>query len=224
MLWKSVLSRGCATSRPLRGAGQRTYRLAAMRRGASLWSGLVSAGLLALLLFGFLPGGPAVAAGEQITLTTRPELSQIHPHGGPSAGLKPDTLVIEVKDAAGRAIPNVLLDVSMRTPETNWFISTDVPRIEGKQVLHWVGVSPDGTQTIDYTFPIRGAYQIDVKARPAPGSTASFAPLSRQMELNVSEKPRSFLYLGLFLAVLFIFGAISGLVLGRAHQAGRRAA
>jgi hypothetical protein len=167
-------------------------------------------------------GAPsATAAGEQIVVTTDPPLSQVHPHGGPSAGIGPDKLIVEVRDAGGRPIPNVLLDVQMDAPPTNWFVSTDVPRIEGQPILSWSAVAPDGRQEFAYIFPIRGPYHLTVKASPAPGSPAAFSPVTRDLTVDISEKPTSVLYLLLFLAVLFVFGAISGLVLGRANRVGR---
>jgi hypothetical protein len=167
-------------------------------------------------------GAPsATAAGEQIVVTTDPPLSQVHPHGGPSAGIDPDTLIVEVKDAGGRPVPDVLLDVRMDAPPTNWFVSTDVPRIEGHPILNWSAVAPEGRQEFAYLFPIRGPYHLTVTARPAPGSSAAFAPVTRDLTVDISEKPTSAMYLALFLAVLFLFGAISGLVLGRANWAGR---
>lgn len=176
-------------------------------------------GLVALVVT--LAPLPAGAAGEQIVVTTDPPIGDIQPHGGPSAGLEPDKLIVEVKDASGRNVPNVKLDVRLDTPSTNWFVSTDVPRIEGHTVLNWSGVAADGRQEFQYAFPIRGAYRVSVKASPAAGSSASFIPISRDTELGVREKGKSFLYLGAFLAALFAFGAISGVVLGRANMAGR---
>jgi hypothetical protein len=164
----------------------------------------------------------ALAAGEQIVISTNPPLAEIHPHGGPSAGLDPDTLIVEVKDASGRNVPNVQLNVHLVAPPTNWFVSTDVPRIEGQDILDWTGVSPDGHQEIQYLFPIRGAYHLTIKASPAPGSTATFSPITKDTELSISEKPKSLLYLLAFLAALFMFGVVSGAVLGRANFAGRR--
>jgi hypothetical protein len=177
---------------------------------------------VALGMAGYLPATPAGATGEQIVVTTDPPVGDIRPHGGPSAGLEPDKLIVEVKDASGRNIPNVKLDVQLDTPPTNWFISTDVPRIEGHTVLNWSGVSADGRQEIQYAFPIRGAYHVKVSASPAPGASASFSALTRDTELTIHEKGKSYLYLAAFLAALFAFGAISGVVLGRANAAARR--
>ena len=183
--------------------------------------GLLGTVGVAVLLLGLgATARDAGAAGEQIVVSTDPPLSQIHPHGGPSAAL-PDKLVVEVKDASGRNIPNVLLDVQVDTPPTNWFVSTDVPRIEGVTALIWSAVAPDGRQEIAYIFPIRGPYHVTVRAAPAPGAAATFSPITRETTVDISEKPTSVLYLALFLAVLFLFGAVSGLVLGRANRAGR---
>ncbi len=188
---------------------------------ACLAAALLAAGIAGGVLGS---GQVATAAGEQIVVTTDPPIGEIHPHGGPSADVGPDKFIIEVKDGSGRTLPNVKLDVTMDAPETNWFISTDVPRIEGVQVLNWSGVAPDGRQEFSYIFPIRGTYHLTIKASPAPGSATTFSPVSKDAELHVTEKPRSVLYLLLFLAALFTFGAISGVVLGRANFAGRRAA
>jgi hypothetical protein len=167
---------------------------------------------------------PAAAAGEQVVVSTNPPLGQVHPHGGPSAGIQPDTVILEVKDASGRDVHDVLLDVQMDAPPTNWFISTDVPRIEGHTVLNWSAVAPTGRQEFAYLFPIRGTYHLTVKASPAPGSAAPFTPFTQDLTLDVSEKPTSILYLTLFLAVLLLFGAVSGFVLGRSNLAARGAA
>jgi hypothetical protein len=188
---------------------------------ALLAVGVASAGLSGAGLSG---GNVASAAGEQIVISTTPPLNEIHPHGGPSAGLDPDTLIVEVKDSSGKDIPNVQLHVHLVAPPTNWFISTDVPRIEGHDLLDWSAVAPDGRQEFQYLFPIRGAYHLTVQASPAPGSTATFSPITKDTELAISEKPKSVLYLLLFLAALFVFGVISGAVLGRAHFASRRPA
>ena len=184
--------------------------------------------LLALLIIGAgaLGAGhlnPATAAGEQIAVTTDPPLGQIHPHGGPSAGIGADKLVIEVKDSAGRVIPNVKLEVQMDAPATNWFMSTDVPRIEGQTVLNWSGIAASGRQEFEYIFPIRGKYHLTIKASPAPGASASFSPISQESDLAITEKPKSMLYLALFLAALFVLVTISGAVLGRANIAARGA-
>jgi hypothetical protein len=186
---------------------------------ALLAAGVASAGLGGVGLGG---GDVASAAGEQIVISTNPPLNEIHPHGGPSAGLDPDTLIVEVKDGAGRNVPNVKLDVHLVAPPTNWFVSTDVPRIEGQDILDWSAVSADGRQEFQYLVPIRGAYHLTIQASPAPGSTATFSPITKDTELSISEKPKSVLYLLLFLSALFIFGVISGAVLGRAHFASRR--
>jgi hypothetical protein len=209
----SVSTGRVAVARLLRGTAHSRAR--ARPVGAIVLAGLIASGIA---------GRGAFAAGEQIVVTTDPPLSQIHPHGGPSAGLDPDKLIIQVKDASGRLIPNVVLDVQMDTPATNWFVSTDVPRIEGTTVLKWRGVSADGRQTFAYTFPIRGAYHLSVKASSAPGSTTSFSSLSKETDISIAEKPSSTLYLLLFLAALLTFGVVSGAVLGRAAWAGRRPA
>jgi hypothetical protein len=189
-------------------------------RSAVYLQAALAAVCLLLALVQFAPS-PAGAAGEQIVVTAEPPIGEIRPHGGPSAGLEPDKLIIEVKDASGRPLTNVKLDVRLDTPGTNFFISTDVPRIEGKTVLSWSGIAPNGRQEIEYAFPIRGTYNLIVNASPAPGSTTTFSTISNTIPLHIQEKGKSFAYLALFLGALFAFGAISGLVLGRANVAGR---
>ncbi|HEU5318796.1 MAG TPA: hypothetical protein VFX49_21965 [Chloroflexota bacterium] len=177
------------------------------------------ASALALRSF-FIHGAPAAAAGEQIVVTTEPPLGEIRPHGGPSAGLEPDKIIVEVRDSSGKPIPNVKIDVRLDTPGTNFLVSTDVPRIEGVTVINWSGVSPTGRQEFQYAFPIRGDYKLSVTASPAPGATG-FSALTKETTLGVQEKGKSFAYLALFLAALFTFGLVSGIVLGRANAAAR---
>ncbi|MBI3977952.1 MAG: hypothetical protein HY331_07195 [Chloroflexi bacterium] len=179
---------------------------------------LIAIALLASALWRPVVG---TAAGEQIVVTTEPPLDQIHPHGGPGAEVVPDRLIVEVKDATGKNIPNVVVDLQMDAPATNWFISTDVPLVEGRTLLKLRGVAPNGRLEIDYMFPIRGTYRLAVKASPAPGAAAGFTPFSRELDLPISEKPSSYVNLGVFLLVLFGFGVISGLIIGRANAAAR---
>ncbi|MCX6021891.1 MAG: hypothetical protein NTZ05_09210 [Chloroflexi bacterium] len=182
-----------------------------------------AAALLAIAALTPLVWGPSVgsAAGEQIVVTTEPPLDQLHPHGGPNHELAPDRLIVEVKDASGKNIPNALIDFQMDAPQTNWFITTDVPRVEGNTLLKLRGVAPDGRLEMSYTFPIRGDYRLMIKASPAPQSAAAFAPFGRDMVLSISEKPTSLMNIGMFLAGLFGFGLFSGIVIGRANAAAR---
>ncbi|MBI3761118.1 MAG: hypothetical protein HY260_04560 [Chloroflexi bacterium] len=163
---------------------------------------------------------PATAVGDvQITFTTNPSQAQIRPHGGPTGQIAPDEAIIEVRDTRGALIPNVQIDFQMDAPQTNWFISTDVPRIEGVTLLKYRFVSPTGRQTFDYIFPIRGDYRLTIQASPlTPGA---FTATTKTLNLHIAEKESSLVNLAGFLALLLGFGALSGFLIARSHLAAR---
>ncbi len=173
--------------------------------------------LLPLLLMTNRATPTAAAADVQITFETNPPLSQIRPHGGPTGRIEPDEAIIEVKDANGVLIPNVQIDLQMDAPQTNWLLSTDVPRIEGVTLLKYRFVSATGRQTFKYIFPIRGAYHVTIQAVSlTPGA---FGPTTQTFDVNIAEKESSLINVATSLIALFAFGGASGFALMRSHRA-----
>ncbi len=179
--------------------------------------------VLLLPLFLLTPGPtPTLAAGDvQITFASNPPLSQIRPHGGPTGHIEPEEMFIEVKDAQGALIPNVQIGLDITAPETNWFISTDVPRVEGVKLLHYHFVSAMGRQTFHYIFPIRGPYHITIQASPV--TAGAFQPTTQTLDVNIAEKESSLFAITLFAGILFVFGLVSAFILMRSHRAARAA-
>lgn len=165
------------------------------------------------------PPADAAAGGVRITFQTNPPIAQIRPHGGPTGHIEPEEAIIEVRDAQGALIPNVQIDFQMIAPPTNWFISTDVPRVEGVTLLDDHFVSATGRQTFNYIFPIRGAYHLTVRARPVTPGT--FDAATQTFDVTINEKESSLRNLIILVLVLLAFGAVSGFVLARSHLAAR---
>ena len=165
---------------------------------------------------------PALAADNvRITFESNPPLSQVRPHGGPTGHIEPEELYVEVRDAQGKLIPNVQIDVDMIAPETNWFVTTDVPRVEGVKLLHYHFVSATGRQTFNYIFPIRGAYHVTIQTSPVtPGA---FTPTTQTLDVNITEKETSLFAITLFMLILFSFGLVSAFILMRSHRAAQAA-
>ncbi len=175
--------------------------------------------LIPLVLF-LQRAAPLSAADQvQITLTSNPPLSDIRPHGGPTGHIEPEHFMLEVRDANGALVPNVKIDYRMVAPQTNWFISTDVPRVEGVVMMDDHYVSATGQQPFNYIFPIRGPYQVTVQASPVtPGA---FEPTTKTFDLNITEKESSAINLTILLIALVVFGALSGFLLMGSYLANR---
>ncbi len=177
--------------------------------------------LLPLLLLTPGPAPTLAASDVQITFASNPPLSQIRPHGGPTGHIEPEEMFIEIRDAHGALIPNVHLDLDMTAPETNWFVSTDVPRVEGVKLLHYHFVSATGRQTFNYIFPIRGTYHVTIQASPV--KAGAFQPTTQTLDVNITEKESSLFAIILFALILFAFGLVSAFILMRSHLAARAA-
>ena len=178
------------------------------RRGW-LW---LAVGLLALV-----PSATLAQGSPTITVTTEPAAGEIIP----DAELAKTT--IEVKDAQGQLIKNAVIDFELDTPRPSPWISTDFPVVEGTRLFQSQFAAPDGRLVLDFIWPLRGDYRLFVRASPAPGTDAAFAPVTRELTLHLNENPAEQGNLIQIVVGLFVLGLVAGMVMGAANRAGQAA-
>lgn len=208
-------------------AGDLTTQGTPVRRGVRWRLGPVLAGAGYTLLLAFLAvvvlASRAVAAplyqgaAPVITFVTQPDPAEIVVREEPAKA------IVEVKDAAGRPLRDVLLELEIDTPPRGTFISTDLPRVDGTPLVRSRLAAPQGSVELDVIWPMRGTYQVRVTASPAPGTSASFQRTTRTFAVSLPERPGPMRNFFITAVILLAFGAGGGYVLGRANHAGRPA-
>ena len=174
--------------------------------------------LTGLLIAASASGAPQTQAGAPvISFTTQPAAAEIHVREQPAKA------VIEVKDAGGRLLRDVVIDVLIDTPPAGTFISTDLPRVDGTTLVKSRLTAPDGRIEMDVIWPMRGTYKVNVTASPAPGAASSFQRVSRDFDLTLPERPGPATNFLFFAAILLGAGGLAGYVMGVANGFGRRA-
>jgi hypothetical protein len=186
------------------------------------------AGLLLALLLAFLalaPAAPHAAAAEpSFQVTYDPPLGQLEPQGNPDSPKTLTTITVKAVGADGRPLRGATVDVKLTAPSPSPLLRSDVPRIEGRTLLHTTFAAPDGRYSFRYLLPIRGEYRLDLAASPAVPE-AGFEPFSRTQTFAVAERGGELATLLVVLAVLFGFGLLSAVLLLRPRlmaAAGRR--
>jgi hypothetical protein len=186
------------------------------------------AGLLLALLLAFLalaPAAPHAAAAEpSFQVTYDPPLGQLEPQGNPDSPKTLTTITVKAVGADGRPLRGATVDVTLTAPSPSPLLRSDVPRIEGRTLLHTTFAAPDGRYSFRYLLPIRGEYRLDLAASPAVPE-AGFEPFSRTQTFAVAERGGELATLLVVLAVLFGFGLLSAVLLLRPRlmaAAGRR--
>ncbi|MAG36858.1 MAG: hypothetical protein CL878_11540 [Dehalococcoidia bacterium] len=173
---------------------------------------VVFAGLLALFpATAFAQGGPT------ISVTTEPGADKIIP----DADLA--TTILEVKDAQGQLIKNAVIEFQLDAPSPSPWISTDFPIVAGTLLHQSRFDAPDGRLELKFVWPIRGDYSLLVRASPAPGTGASFAPITRELTVHLNENPAEGTNLLQFVLALGVLGLVAGMVMGAANRAGQPA-
>jgi hypothetical protein len=98
-------------------------------------------------------------------------------------------------------------------------LTTDFPWVEGTPLLALNSVlQQDGTFTLQYIFPIRGAYLFDLEITPVPGGPA-FQPTRMSRTVHISENPAEVRHAWLLVIALFVLGVIVGMVFARSATA-----
>jgi hypothetical protein len=173
-----------------------------------------------------LAAQPAAAGGGSFRVSFDPPLTRDVAQSNPDSPKTTVRVNVQALRPNGRPVRDAVIDLTLTAPKPSPLLRTDVPRIEGRQLIHTRFAAPDGRYTFSYVFPIRGRYRLDLRAAPVPGSRAAFAPFSAAQPFTLKERSGELTKLILVAAGLLLFGALSAAVLARSHHlaAARRGA
>jgi len=97
-------------------------------------------------------------------------------------------------------------------------LATGFPRVEGTPLLALDSEFRDGTFTLQYLFPIRGTYTVDLDLAPVPGGPV-FPPTSLRQTIRIDENPVVRRNAWLLVVGLFVLGVITGVIFSRSAAA-----
>ncbi|HUR85477.1 MAG TPA: hypothetical protein VMY78_09040 [Solirubrobacteraceae bacterium] len=185
------------------------------------------AGLAAIALVpvaALLGASPAAAGGGSFRVTYEPPLSEVEAQANPDSPKTPTTITVQALGADRRPVRDARIQVTLTAPDPPAIAGSDVPRIEGRELVHTSFGAPDGRQSFATVLPIRGAYRLDLRASPLHGATAAFAPFRQATSFHVNERRGELRNLILALLGLGMFSAISAAVMARPQMRRRLAA
>ena len=139
------------------------------------------------------------ARAKTIDLQIQPGLDKIRPLS------KPARLTLTLRDSAGKAIDRTRFQIHLYAPPRGLFFSTDFPQVEGTPLIEIESPAFQGKVEWEYVFPIRGVYRLEVSAVDGVGDG-----MKQVFPLRIRESRTKLLYLGIFLAGLFLFGLMVG--------------
>lgn len=119
-------------------------------------------------------------------------------------------LSVRVEDAAGRTVAEpTRFSIELDSPPRNAFFSTGFPIVEGTPLLRGEFNSDRGNLELRYLFPIRGIYRLKVVAESSLGRS------EHEWNLKIHEEPRAVRRFYGLIALLSVFGGVSGICLAR---------
>lgn len=186
----------------------RRWRLAAL-------PAILVAGALSLSSAGVAAGG--ADAGGRFHVTYDPPAGDLVAQGNPDSSKSLTQISVQALGPDGRPLRDAVITTTLTAPDPSAIVGSDVPRIEGRRLLHTSFGAPDGRYSFRYLLPIRGAYRLDLRAAPAPGAKAAFAPFAQTRTFTVGERSGELPKLVLALIAMFAFGAISAAIIARPH-------
>ena len=151
------------------------------------------------------------AEAPMIHVETNPTLNGIIPDAEPavlSLFIKKDGQVIQKKTE---------FHIQLDAPKSHFLVSTDFPIVEGTHLIDAKLTGEKGQVNVTYLFPIRGEYQLTVKATVIEtGETINY-----DTNFVIHENPSEVNHLILFLLGIGVVALISGYTL--AHGTRKRA-
>ena len=156
--------------------------------------------------------GQAEEATATVQIASTPPLERIRPN----ADLAHVTLTVLL---SGRPLDQGHIKLRLTAPPRTKVLSTGFPRVEGTPLLALDSEFRDGIFALQYVFPIRGSYTLDLEISPVPGGTA-FHPTSLRKTIHISENPIVARNAWLLIVGLFILGGVTGVIF--AHSAAAR--
>lgn len=145
-------------------------------------------------LFSLLSSASVQAEAETIGLETVPSVDQLRPLSDPVK------IILSVLDSDGKPVQQGRLHIRLVAPAPGWLFSTDLPLVEGADLLEMDLPVSQGQAAWEYTFPIRGVYHLEVRT----------AGMERLFDIGIKENRVKLFYLGIFVVALFFFGFMAG--------------
>ena len=105
----------------------------------------------------------------------------------------------------GKPVENGWADIRLDAPRSGFFLSTDIPLVEGTTLVEMRLPLRHGHVEWQYDWPILGEYRLAVVASSADNQKAS-----KTFEITVRESSTKWLTLGGFALGLFLFGFSAG--------------
>ncbi len=140
----------------------------------------------------------------------------------PFEHIRPDADLATVTFTAflhGKPLSSGHLALQVTAPPRATVLTTDFPWVEGTPLLALnADLQQDGTFTLQYIFPIRGAYPVDLELTPVPGGPV-FPSTRLSKTVHISENPAEVRYAWLLVISLFVLGVIVGMVFARSAAA-----
>jgi hypothetical protein len=168
---------------------------------------------------GLAAAQPAAAGGAgSFRVSFDPPLAHDVAQANPDSPKSAVTVTVQAVGPNRRPVRDAVIDLTMTAPKPSPLARSDVPRIEGRRLLHTRFGAPEGRYSFRYVFPIRGTYRLDLRAGPAPGSHARFAAFGSSRTFRLQERSGELLKLILVGSGLCLFGALSAGVLARSHH------
>lgn len=143
----------------------------------------------------------------QLDFNTDPPVGLIQPN------VDTAKLSVRVADATGRTVAEpTRFSIELDSPPRNAFFSTGFPIVEGTPLLRGEFNSDSGNLELQYLFPIRGIYRLKVVAESSLGRS------EREWNLKMREEPRAVRRFAGLIALLSVFGVVSGICLARSAR------
>ncbi len=168
-----------------------------------------------LLLFLASPSAFAQTNQGQVLLRVDPPAQQLIPFEAEAEQQKPPPRFhLEAQDSQGRALSRVRMQIKMVTPETNPWISTDFPIVEGTELLSLEVPAAQGVVEFEQMLPIRGTYRVLVNVLPM-NDTGAKPLIEKVLTVNVPENPVKFRNFAILAGLCTLVGAVGGFFIGQ---------
>jgi hypothetical protein len=155
--------------------------------------------------------GQAEEATATVEIASTPPLERIWPN----ADLAHVTLTALLH---GTPLDQGHIKLRLTAPPRTKVLSTGFPRVEGTPLLALDSEFRNGTFALQYVFPIRGTYTLDLEIAPVPGG-AAFHPTSLRKTIHISENPVVARNAWLLIVGLFVLGGVTGVIFARSAAA-----
>ncbi|MBH8561293.1 hypothetical protein I8748_03730 [Nostoc sp. CENA67] len=174
--------------------------------------GVISAVCIALSILYSLVGVSQTPV-PKVQLSTNPPLERILPFEAEAEKPEsPVTLTLQAVDGENKPLKNALIHLTILTPPSNPWLTTDFPIVEGTKLLQMDAIAPDGKLEFQQILPIRGNYQLQVNVSPLVAN--AFAPYEQTLNLKVRENPVKYKYFAVIAAILLSVGLLGGWIIG----------